>query len=131
MAELNIKDKIIELSQLLDELDTFEQEIANKDQYYALKLSDLYHYIEDAKLDSKICYRFCKELKSVLLERRDFKNNAKTYYEFRRNKEKFYSEIANRKIALSKVCNESKKVEQSKYHNRIYKDNGLLKKIGE
>lgn len=129
--DVNIKDKILEVSQLLDELDTFEEEISNKDQYYALKLSDLYHYVENTKMDSKKCYRFCKELKEVLCERRIFKNNSQVYYEFRRNKDKFYNGKTNRKIALSKICNEDNKIKKSKYHNRIYKDNELLEKIGE
>lgn len=127
---MNVKEKIIELSKLLDELDDFEEEIPKKAQYYDYRISDLYHLLENSKLNSKFCYRFCKEFQRILKERREYKNSTDVYYEFRRNKDKFYSEQDNRKIALSKVCNESKKLEQSKYKNRIYTEEELLEKIG-
>lgn len=93
---------------------------------------DLIDFVEEVKkLNSKFCYRFCKEFQLILRERRVFKNNAQVYYEFRRNKDKFYNEKNNRKIALSKICNESKKLEQSKYNNRIYTKEELLEKIGD
>lgn len=99
---MNVKEKIIEVSKLLDELEQFETEIPTREQYYDYRLSDLYHLLENSKLNSKFCYRFCKELQLILKERRKFKNNAQVYYELRRNKDKFFIEQENRKIALSK-----------------------------
>ena len=124
---MNIKDKILEVSNLLDELDAFEEEIPNVTQYYDYKMSDLYHLLENSKLNSKFCYRFCKELQLILKERRKYKNNMEIYYELKKNKDKFCSEKNNRKIALSKICSTSNRLEKSKYHNRIYTEEELEK----
>ena len=128
---MNIKDTIINVSQLLDELDTFEEDIPNMAQYYDYRLSDLYHLLENSKLNSKFCYRFCKELQFILKERREYKTNMEVYYAFKRNVQKLNNGKDNRKIMLSQVCHEDKRIRTSRYKNRIYTEDELIEKIGE
>lgn len=128
MAE--IRNKIIELSKILDEIDCFSSNIPSKDQEFDLKLSDLYHKLENMNLDSKKCYRFCKELKTVLLERREYKNNKDIYMLYNKNIQKLFSGVDNRKIVLSQLSTEEKKLRSSKYKNRIYTEEELNERIG-
>ena len=127
---MNVKEKIIEISKLLDELDAFGENIPETCQKFDYKLSDLYHLLENSKLDSKFCYRFCKELKSVLQERRDFKTNMKVYQNYKSQKDRMNNGIENRKIMLSQICHEDKILRNSKYKNRVYSNEELLEKIG-
>ena len=130
MIKINVKAKIIEVSKLLDELDEFKEAIPNNIQNYDLKISDLYHKLEIMSLNSKSCYRFCKELKTVLNERREYKNNLAVFNEYQQEINKLINGIDNRKILLSKVCSEDSKVRKSKYHNRIYVEEELNELIG-
>lgn len=125
-----IRNKIIELSKILDEIDCFSSNIPNKDQEYDLKISDLYHKLENMNLDSKKCYRFCKELKAVLSERREYKNDKDLYMLYNRNIQKLFSGVDNRKIVLSQLSAEEKKLRSSKYKNRIYTEEELNERIG-
>lgn len=127
---MNIKDKIIEVSSLLDELDTFEEDIPSMTQYFDYRLSDLYHLLENSKLNSKFCYRFCKELQLILKERREYKTNMEVFYTFKRNIQKVNNGKDNRKIMITQVCNEDRKIRSSKYNNRIYTEEELKELIG-
>ena len=128
---MNVKEKIIEVSKILDELDSFDDSIPEMTQNFDYKLSDLYHLLENSSLNSKFCYRFCKEMKSVLKERREFKTNMRVYHNYKAQKDRLNNGKENRKIMLSQICNEDKKLRASKYKNRIYTSEELLEKIGE
>ena len=127
---MNVKDKLLEISSLLDELDDFEDEIPVIQQQYDYKLSDLYHNLENMTLDSKKCYRFCKELKSILLERREWKNNLAVFRKYNSQKLKLCNGKDNRKILISSICKEDNEIRNSKYKNRFYSDEDLKEKIG-
>lgn len=118
------------MCKILDEIDCFSSNIPSKDQEFDLKLSDLYHKLENMNLDSKKCYRFCKELKTVLLERREYKNNKDIYMLYNKNIQKLFSGVDNRKIVLSQLSTEEKKLRSSKYKNRIYTEEELNERIG-
>lgn len=127
---IEIRDKVIELSKILNELDNFNNNIPVKDQEFDLKLSDLYHKLENMTLDSKKCYRYCKELKSLLLERREYKNNKELYMIYNRNIQKMLSGIDNRNIVLSNLSTLENNLRSSKYKNRIYSEEELNERIG-
>ncbi len=129
MEETNIYNTIKNVSALLDELDDFEKNISTKEQEFDYKLSDLYHKLEDMTLDSKKCYRFCKEMKEVLLERRKYKNEVLIYQEYQKYRQKLNSGIDNRKILLSSLGLREKRLNQP-YNNRIYTEEELVEKIG-
>ena len=130
MNKINVKDKIIEVSKMLDELDDFKDNISSNLQSYDYKLSDLYHKLEGMMLNSKNCYRFCKELKKVLNERREYKNNLAVFNEYEKSINKMLNGINNRKIFLASICKEDKKVRNSEYHNRIYTEEELKELLG-
>ena len=109
---MNILDKVVEVSKILDEIDEFDKSVPDKMAEYNYKLSDLYHYIESNTMDSKKSYRICREFKKVLIERREFNLG-----------------IDNRKMLLSTIGKKAKYLNQP-YKNRIY-DDEELKRIME
>ena len=119
-----IQEKIIEISKLLDDIDNFDNSVSDKMSEYSCKLSDLYHYVESNKMDSKRCYRFCKELKKVLAERREFKNNVELLREYKTNKAKLNNGIENRQILLS-ILGKRAKLLNCPYKNRVYLEEEL------
>lgn len=123
---MSIKEKIIEVSKILDELDDFENSISETDKYYDLKLSDLYHKLEEMKLNSKFCYRFCKELKSVLKERREHKNEVMIFSKYRSNDKKLNAGKNNRQLMLSEINKREKNINLP-YNYRIYTEEELEK----
>lgn len=128
---MNVKEKIQEVSLLLDELDDFKENISSSLQSYDYKLSDLYHYLEkDMKLNSKTCYRFCKEMKKILSERREYKYNLQIFQKFESNKGKIMNGKDNRSLLVSQLCKEDKIIRNSVYHNRLYKKEDFQEKIG-
>ena len=122
---MNILEKVITVSNLLNELDDFEATICEKVSYYDCKVSDLYHLLEDMKLNSKNC----KELKQVLNERRECKQNMSVYQKYKANSQKLVNGKENRKILLSTLGKENKNV-STPYKNRIYTEEELKEKIG-
>ena len=126
---MNIQNKIIEISKLLDDIDNFDASVPDKMTEYNNKLCDLNHYIENNTIDTKKAYRICKEFKAVLKERREFKNNVELLHEYQNNKLKLNNGIENRQILLSQIGKRAKHLNQP-YKNRIYTEEELKEKIG-
>ena len=126
---MNVQEKVIEVSKILDELSEFNEKISDTTQKYDYMLSDLYHYLENTPLNSKMCYRFCKELKKVLKARRIFKNNASLSQLLESQKEKLVNGKDNRQMLLSNIGKKEKQL-HFPYKNRVY-DEEELKKIME
>ncbi len=121
---MNILEKIVEVSKILDEVDKFDNNISDKMLEYNYKLSDLYHYIENNNMDNKKCYRICREFKKVLKERREFKNNVEIMNEYKQLKLKLTSGIENRQLLLSSLGKRVKSLNMP-YKNRIYTEEEL------
>ena len=119
-----ILEKIIEVSNILDEIDDFESSISSEMSNYNYKLSDLYHYVENNTMDTKKCYRLCKELKKVLKERRQFKNNVELFHEYKNNVQKLNNGKENRQLMLAAIGKRSKQLNQP-YKNRVYSEEEL------
>ncbi len=119
-----ILEKIIEVSNILDEIDDFESSISSEMSNYNYKLSDLYHYVENNTMDTKKCYRLCRELKKVLEERRQFKNNVELFHEYKNNIQKLNNGKENRQLLLSAIGKRSKQLNQP-YKNRVYAEEEL------
>ena len=119
-----ILEKIIEVSNILDEIDDFESSISSEMSNYNYKLSDLYHYVENNTMDTKRCYRLCKELKKVLKERRQFKNNVELFHEYKNNVQKLNNGKENRQLMLAAIGKRSKQLNQP-YKNRVYSEEEL------
>ena len=116
---MDVLEKVIQLNKIMDDLDNFDGSIPDLQQEIDYKVSDLYHYLENTTMDSKKSYRFCKELKKILLERRQIKNNIAISNSYSSQKQKFMSGADNRKIALSAIGKTKKQLE-STYKYRIY-----------
>ena len=127
---MNVKEKIIEASKILDEIDVFGESVPSIQQEYDYKLSDLYHKLESMSLDSKKCYRFCKELKSVLKERREFKDNVELFKIYQKQTQKLINGKENRQMLLSDIGKREKCL-HFPYQNRIYKEEELAELIGK
>lgn len=126
---MNIQNKVIEISKLLDDIDNFDASVPDTMAKYNNKLCDLYHYIENNTIDSKNAYRICKEFKAVLKDRREFKNNVEILHEYQKNKLKLNSGIENREFLLSQLGKRAKNLNQP-YNNRIYTKEEIEEKIG-
>ena len=114
-----IIDDILDVCKKLDELDTFNNESNEKLSLLDKKISDLYHYLENKNLNYKQCYQFCKELKSLLVERRILKRNMSIYKVFSLNKQKLINGIENRQLFLTEIYKEDKNWNEP-YKNNIY-----------
>ena len=126
---MDIFEQIKKISALLNELDSYEKAIPEVQRKIDLKISDLYHKLEDMNLTSGKCYRYCRELKAILKERRIFKNNVYLLNVYRENKLKLNNGLENRQFLLSKIGKEQKQISK-KYNYRIYSENELNEKIG-
>ena len=127
---MNIKEKVIEVCKLLDELEEFDNSISFEMQKYDYIRCDFYHLIENMKLDSKKCYRVCRDFQKVLQERRKFKNQVELNRVFKDNKNKLISNKDNRNILLTNIGKTEKRL-NTQYKNRYYTDEQIKEMLGE
>ena len=119
-----ILDDILDVCNLLDKIDIFNNESYEKLSLLDKKVSDLYHYLENAKLNYRVCYKFCKELKNVLIERRILKRNISIYNAFSTQKQKLINGIDNRKLLLNALYTKDKSWSEP-YKNKNYQSDEL------
>ncbi len=129
MIEINVKDKIIEVSKLLDELDKYDDSLSNLLSNVDSKICDLMHLIENNVLRTNQCYRVIRELHKLRLERRKIKNDMDLIQVFKFEKNKLLN-IENRKFLLSAIGKENKRHQNAKYINRVYTEEEIKKLIG-
>ena len=129
VSNIDIFEEVKEISKLLDVIDLFDNSVSEEMANYGYKLSDLYHKLENMNLTAPKCYKFCKELKNVLQERRTFKNNVELLHEYKNNKNKLISGIENRQQLLSVIGKREKQL-NCPYKPRIYTEEELNEKIG-
>ena len=127
---MNILNKIVEVSKLLDELDDYAIGLSEGLSNVDSKLCDLYHLIENDKLRTKQCYRVVQEIHKLRKERRKIKNDMELINVFNTNKNKLLN-IDYRKILLSAIGKEDKKLNNSKYKNRVYTEEEIKELMGE
>lgn len=129
MVKINVKDKIIEVSKLLDELDKYDDNLSNMLSNVDSKICDLMHLIENNVLRTNQCYRVIRELHKLRLERRKIKNDMDLIQVFKFEKNKLLN-IENRKFLLSAIGKENKRHQNAKYINRVYTEEEIKKLIG-
>lgn len=120
MDELNIVEKIKESIQILDNLDLYFEKLADLQRTVDLKLSDLYHCIENNQLKTNECYRVVKEIKKQRKLRRMYKNQYELLCEYR-NKIQMFNNTDNRKFLLANLFKKEKLL-NARYKNRIYSE---------
>ncbi len=117
-------DEVIKASKVLDQVEDYISTLPDQQSNCDSKLSDLYHYLENNKLNASQCCSFIKEMKKVVQERRKVKNEyeiGKVY--------KTYCNRLNSKDNRALLINELKKMEkklEKEYKNRVYSDGDLI-----
>lgn len=120
-------EKIKEIVILLDEVDEEYEMFPAKQSELDSKISDIYHYIEDNTMKSKNSYRIIKELKEILLKRKELKKEQSVLTVFQNNKNKL-NISNNRKILLTEVCKENKNWDKP-YKYRTYDEDEFKHKM--
>ena len=118
---MDVKNKISEVIELLDEIDEYESSLADSLSNSDSKLSDLYHLIEENKLKTNECYRIIQEMRKVLIERRKIKNDMLLLTIYNKEKEKLQS-TKNRIFLKQSIFKKERELKESVYKKRIYTD---------
>ena len=126
---MNVKEKIIEVSKLLDDLEDIDETLSDSLSKVDLQISDLYHFLENMTLNSKSCYRLCRELKVALNNRRTIKKNISLMSKYKSQNNRLIKGKENRQMLLSEIGKCAKQWE-SNYHYSIYTEEELTEKIG-
>lgn len=118
-----LAEKIYETIDFLNEIDSMEQELRDKLSEMDNRTQDLMHYLENNKLKAYEHTKLSMELKRVREERRKVKNDMAIINEFKKN----CMQLQNPKgrEALKNIIKRQEKLNNGKYHNRVYKDEEL------
>lgn len=125
---MEIIEKVKEISELMNELQSYTNNLSANLQAADYRISDLLHLIEKDTLNTKGCYRIVKELKKVRQERRKIKNDMEISKTLNLNLNKLLG-IENRQFLLAEL-NKTNNHLNSKYKNRIYTEEELKELIG-
>lgn len=131
MGDKKLLEKIYETIDFLNEVDDLEKNSREKISESDNRIQDLMHYLENNKLKNYEYIRFAVELKRVRDERRENKNELALINEFKKNMLQLQSEKG--REALKNIIKRQEKLNNGKYHNRIYKQEELdflIKKEG-
>lgn len=125
---MEIIEKVKEISELMNELQSYTNNLSANLQAADYRISDLLHLIEKDTLNTKACYRIVKELKKVRQERRKIKNDMEISKILNLNLNKLLG-MENRQFLLAEL-NKTNNHLNSKYKNRIYTEEELNELIG-
>ena len=126
---INIVKQVQKVCDLLDELDEYLDSLPELHSEMDLRMSDLYHPIENEKLTSTQAKRFTDEIKSVCNNRRIIKDDIAYAKVFRDNINKLVQKD-NRQMLLSKLYTLAKQKEDAQYTYRVYSDEEINKLLG-
>ena len=129
MIKINVKDKIVEVNKMLDELDEYDDSLSTSLSITDSKISDLMHLIESNTLKTNQCYRIVRELRKLRLERRKIKNDMDLLQVFKTEKNRLLN-VEYRKFLLNSIYKEDKRQNNAKYNNRIYSEEELKEILG-
>ncbi len=118
MDNFDIIEELKDVTSKLDYLDTYFDSLGELQRTVDLKLSDLYHYIENNPLKTNECYRLMKDIKKQRLLRRQYKNHYELLKAYRKDIQRLNSQD-NRKFLMADMY-KTKKSLDTRYKNRIY-----------
>lgn len=124
---MDISTKVKEVVESLDELDKYIDNLSDICSKNDQSISDLYHYIENNKLDSKASYRMIKELKSRLIDRRKIKQEQELAHTLRTYQQRIVGS-ENRKLLLGEIGKTEKRL-NTQYRYRVYNEDELREKM--
>ena len=109
-----------EITNTLNELDTYYDGLANELSVIDLKIQDLLHYIENNNISILWSYKYIVELKKLRMERRRIKRDMFILSKYNEHKNKIISS-GNRQFLMSEVYKAEKQLD-TPYKNRQCKD---------
>lgn len=109
-----------EITNTLNELDTYYDGLANELSVIDLKIQDLLHYIENNNISILWSYKYIVELKKLRMERRRIKRDMFVLSKYNEHKNKIISS-GNRQFLMNEVYKAEKQLD-TPYKNRQYKD---------
>ena len=109
-----------EITNTLNELDTYYDGLANELSVIDLKIQDLLHYIENNNISILWSYKYIVELKKLRMERRRIKRDMFVLSKYNEHKNKIISSC-NRQFLMNEVYKAEKQLD-TPYKNRQYKD---------
>ena len=121
--EIDIVEELKEVIIRLDYLDTYLDSLGELQSNVDLKLSDLYHYIENNSLKTNEAYRIVKEIKEQRKLRRKYKQEYELLKTYKEDIQRLNS-VDNRKFLMSGIYKTQKSL-NTKYKNRVYTDEDL------
>ena len=124
---MEIMEKIKEVVKLLDELEDYNNDLPSKQSDIDQRISDIYHYVENTRMTTKSSYRVVKELKTLLLERREFKQDQSLLATFENNKAKLNLK-SNRAMMLADMHKAQKNLD-TEYKFRVYDKDEFVKQM--
>ena len=109
-----------EITNTLNELDTYYDGLTNELSVIDLKIQDLLHYIENNNISILWSYKYIVELKKLRMERRRIKRDMFILSKYNEHKNKIISSC-NRQFLMNEVYKAEKQLD-TPYKNRQYKD---------
>lgn len=116
----NISKQIINITNLLNDLDEYLNEIPNLQSQIDEELSDLYHYIENNELSAKQSFKMIKLIREKRIIRRGLNNDYEMKKTYISNRNKLLVD-SQRQFFLTEIYKKNKEL-SSKYKNRRLTD---------
>ena len=125
---MDIVNELKIVTEKLDMIDKYFDSMGELESNIDMKLSDLYHYIENNSLKTNECYRMIKEIKKQREIRRNLKEDYVLLNKYKNNHQRLNNE-ANRKMLMVTMY-KAKKDLMKKYKNRVYTEEEIKDILG-
>lgn len=129
LKTIDIVKTVTDICKKLDDLDDYIDSLPNLHSEMDMRMSDLYHPIENEALTVTQAKRFTDEIQSVCNNRRLIKNDTAIAKVFRDNEGKLLQK-GNRQLLLSRLCTLEKNKEKTDYSYRVYTEDEINKLLG-
>lgn len=117
---IDVIKQLHQITNSLDEIDTYYDSLTSKLSEVDQKTQDLLHYIEYNKISILWAYKYIVLLKRLRVERRKIKNDMTILGKYSEQKNKLLSST-NRKFLMNEIHKTEKQLD-TPYKNRQYKD---------
>lgn len=126
---IDIVKTVTDICKKLDDLDDYIDSLPTLHSEMDMRMSDLYHPIENEALTVTQAKRFTDEIQSVCNNRRIIKTDTSIAKVFKDNEGKLLQK-ANRQILLTRLFALVKQKEQTDYSYRVYSEEEINKLLG-
>lgn len=126
---IDIVKTVTDICKKLDDLDDYIDSLPNLHSEMDMRMSDLYHPIENEVFTTTQAKRFTDEIQSVCSNRRIIKTDTSIAKVFRDNQGKLLQK-GNRQLLLSRLNALAKIKEKTDYSYRVYTEDEINKLLG-